>query len=62
MNERIKALMLEAGYAAPDIAPRAQKLVELIVKECANLANKAENSETWIAPAGDMIKENFGVE
>lgn len=36
MNERIKKLMLEAGYAAPEIALRAQKLSELIVRECAD--------------------------
>ena len=34
MNERLKQLMLEAGYAAPELAGRALKLAELIVKEC----------------------------
>lgn len=34
MNERIKELMLEAGYAAPEIAGRAHKFAELIVQEC----------------------------
>ena len=34
MNERIKELMLEAGYAAPEIAKRAQALVDLIIKDC----------------------------
>jgi len=34
MNKRIKELMLEAGYAAPEIALRAQKLAELIIQEC----------------------------
>ncbi len=33
MNERIKRLMLEAGYAAPELAGRANKLIELVVKE-----------------------------
>lgn len=33
MNERIKRLMLEAGYAAPELAGRASKLIELVVKE-----------------------------
>lgn len=33
MNKRIKQLMLEAGYAAPELAGRANKLVELVVKE-----------------------------
>ena len=35
MNEKIKELMIEAGYAAPIIAVRAQVLAELIVRECA---------------------------
>ena len=34
MNAVIKKLMLEAGYAAPEIAERAQQLALLIVKEC----------------------------
>jgi hypothetical protein len=34
MNDQIKKLMLEAGYAAPEIAGRARKLSELIVEEC----------------------------
>jgi hypothetical protein len=34
MNERLKELMLEAGYAAPEIAGRANKFAELMVEEC----------------------------
>jgi hypothetical protein len=37
MNEKIKQLMLEAGYAAPELAARANKLAELIVRECTQL-------------------------
>jgi hypothetical protein len=33
MNDRLKELMLEAGYAAPEIAGRADKLAELLVKD-----------------------------
>lgn len=33
MNTRIRELMLEAGYAAPELAGRANKLAELIVEE-----------------------------
>lgn len=32
MNNRIKELMLEAGYAAPEIAGRANKLAELLLR------------------------------
>ncbi len=39
MNERLKELMLEAGYAAPEIAGRANKLAELIVEECGRVAD-----------------------
>lgn len=35
MNERLEKLMLEAGYAAPHLAGRAQKLVELVVEDIA---------------------------
>ena len=34
MNERIRQLMVQADYPAPEIALRAQKLAELIVREC----------------------------
>jgi hypothetical protein len=34
MNQRIKALMEEADYAAPEIAKRAQLLSELVIKDC----------------------------
>ena len=37
MNERIRELMVECGYAAPEIATRALKLSDLIVKECLSI-------------------------
>jgi hypothetical protein len=51
MNERLKELMLEAGYAAPEIAGRANKLAELIVNECMK--------EAWdeIIPDEDIAQE-----
>lgn len=61
MNERIKELMLEAGYAAPEIALRAQKLAELVVKECINaLPLGMEYKQYDIAVMS--IKAHFGVE
>jgi hypothetical protein len=36
MNEQLRQLMLEAGYAAPELAGRANKFAELIVQECMN--------------------------
>ena len=50
MNERIKVLMLEAGYAAPEIAGRGQKLAELIVKECVGITDNLVDRDvdgTW---------------
>ena len=57
MNERIRELMIQSDYAAPEIALRAQKLAELIVRECAEIADKAEPYK-----ANDLIKEHFGVD
>jgi hypothetical protein len=57
MNERIKQLMLEAGYAAPELAERANKLIELILFECVKIA--VFKGDTATAQA---IKEHFEVE
>lgn len=38
-----------------------EKFAELIIKECAAIANRAENDEFWTKPVGDLIKEHFGV-
>jgi hypothetical protein len=57
MNERIRELMLEAGYAAPEIAGRANKFAELIVRECAAIADRAEPYKST-----DLILKHFGVE
>jgi hypothetical protein len=34
MNQQILKLMRQAGYAAPEIAGRANKLAELIIEDC----------------------------
>lgn len=34
MNQRIRQLMLEANYAAPEIASRAQLLSQLVIEDC----------------------------
>ena len=59
MNEHLKELMLEAGYAAPELAGRANKLAELIIKKCAMIGNYAYDGGEY---PGKMIKEYFGVE
>jgi hypothetical protein len=69
MNERLKQLMQEAGYAAPELAGRAQKLAELIVRECSLIPDwcietgKDQFVETCMAErTSKMIKQHFGVE
>jgi hypothetical protein len=60
MNEKLRELMLEAGYAAPEIAGRATKLAELIVRECAR-----DFDNTYMSGGktmGDYIRQKFGVE
>ena len=64
MNERIKELAEQAGYKHPDAVGRCEdyayfdheKFAELIVRECAEIADKG-----WAAP-GIQIKQHFGVE
>ena len=45
-----------------DLAGFNKKFAELIVKECAKIAGKAEYSDTWLEPVEDAIKKHFGVE
>ena len=60
MNERIKELIKQVGT---DVSGKwmnvdnIQKLAELIVKECANIADSAEPYK-----ANDLIKQHFGIE
>lgn len=56
MSDHLKQLMLEAGYAAPELAGRANKLAELIVFECIKIAIFNGNIKT-----GKAIKEHFGL-
>jgi hypothetical protein len=63
MNERLKQLMQEAGYAAPEIASRANKLAELIVQECINIAyeyDKPKLSGPGLAIASN-IESHFDI-
>ena len=63
MNERIKELAEQCGFKSnPDIYDRNQsfdieKFAQLIVRECAEIADKAEPYK-----ASDLIKQHFGVE
>lgn len=59
MNERLRELMIQADYAAPEIALRAQRLAELIVRECANIADEYDGVGSTIV---GRIEKHFGVE
>lgn len=56
MNNRLFELMLKAGYATPECADRANKLAELLIRDCAKLADIAEPYR-----AQDIILDYFGV-
>jgi len=62
MNERLRELMLQAGYAAPELAERAQILAELIVKDCGVALSPMLRDMISRGQAYDLIKQHFGVE
>jgi hypothetical protein len=65
MNERIRQLKEQAMEWVPNMADpdtkirllNAEKFAELIVRECAEIADKAEPYK-----ANDLIRKHFGVE
>jgi hypothetical protein len=60
MNDRIKELMKQAGTDSSGkwmSVDHAEKFAELIVRQCAEIADKAEPYK-----ANDLIKEHFGVD
>lgn len=61
MNQRLRELMIEAGYAAPEIAPRAQKLAELIIRECAHVGFQTAYPKCGVDVLTN-IKKHFGLE
>ena len=66
MNERIKELAIEAGMIVGEangfdmtrFMPREVKFAELIVRECAEVCDRAPFGNDYYA---DRIKEHFGV-
>jgi hypothetical protein len=65
MNNRILELMRQADYPAPEIALRAQRLAELIVRECAEIADVEKPNSIGCGyitkTKGMLIKQHFGV-
>ena len=62
MNDHLRELMLQAGYAAPELAGRAQQLAELIVRECGVALNPMLRDMVSRGQAYDLIRKHFGVE
>lgn len=54
MNSLIKSLMIEAGYAAPELAGRAQLLVRLVLRECTRISDETEEKERWSFMGDDV--------
>lgn len=62
MNERLKELMLKAGYVWPEGAERAQKLFGLIINECLDICKEREHSNLYgVQEARNEIMKRFGV-
>ena len=66
MNERIRELAKQAGFEnghqdrnGNSLSYELEKLAELIVKECADIATI--NSHQW-EPPGYYVKKHFGIE
>jgi len=59
MNEHLKELMLQAGYAESDLTGRANKLSQLIILECSKIMEEKDVFYgEWM---GNVIREYFGV-
>jgi hypothetical protein len=58
MNAKLRELMLEAGYAAPEMAGRAHKLSELLVAHML----EAIGDHQMQLPTVQRVKHSFGLE
>ena len=63
MNDRILELMKQADYPAPELALRAQKLAELIVRDCMDVVDGYTKSRTFNThyDAVEQIEQLFGI-
>jgi len=60
MNKRIKELAIEAGIYTNE-SKLLHKFAELIVKECAEVADTADATREKWQSVGKFVKEHFGV-
>jgi hypothetical protein len=61
MNERIRELMIKADYPAPELALRAQALVELILQDCMSICEEQGDKGLDGHYCVDKIRREFGV-
>ena len=61
MNENLERLMLRAGYAAPHLATRAQKLAELVLQECCTILQDAVDYREPASTYVSKIQQRFRV-
>ena len=59
MNDNLKKLMLEAGYAAPELAGRAKKFTELFLEDIIKNMTKLDYHGEWL---GSELKKHYGLE
>ena len=67
MNERIKELFLQAGFHPPVVKQmgdeyKFEKFAELIVRECAEVADNADATRQKWESISKYVREHFGVE
>jgi hypothetical protein len=61
MNERIRELMIKADYPAPELALRAQALVELILQDCMSICEDLGDKGLDGHYCVDKIRKEFGI-
>jgi hypothetical protein len=63
MNPRLRQLMVQADYPAPEIASRAQRLAELIIQDCMDVVDGYTKGRTFDThyDAVVQIEQLFGV-
>lgn len=66
MNERIKELAIKAKLMVStytgELTKSEQKFAELIVRECAEVADNADATRQKWEGIGKYVREHFGVE
>jgi hypothetical protein len=61
MNKRIKEILEKSGLQPyyDDQQGHIEKFAELLIKECATIASKAENNDNEFRCMSDVIVEHF---